>query len=61
MSDKEQDIMEKMNAFYYFKQDGIESVKRIFPDQLEFIQANKNKTYDQVKKELLQELPKAQS
>lgn len=49
-------IMAKMNAFYLFKNEGLERVAELFPDEKDFVVDNEHKSYEEVKKDLLSEL-----
>ena len=44
--------MEKLQAFALFHKDGIEAVKESYPEHLQFVKANKAKTYRDVKRDL---------
>lgn len=46
---------EKLQAFIRYKERGIEAVSKIYPDCLEFIINNKDKTYSEVKAMLIGE------
>ena len=50
-SDK--DTVEKLNAFYIYKNAGEERVREILPHQAGFCQSNSNKTYNELRSELL--------
>ena len=43
----------KLTAFYVFATDGMERVKSLFPEHVEFVEANAQKSYEDVKAELL--------
>lgn len=47
------EMMKKMSSFYYFKTEGIERVKEIYPDYVSFVEANKEQSYEDVKAQLL--------
>ena len=49
-------IMAKMNAFYLFKNEGVERVAELFPDEKDFVVDNEHKSYEEVKKDLLNDL-----
>ena len=49
----ESQMERKLTAFYVFATDGIERVKSMFPEQVEFVEANAEKSYDDVKAELM--------
>ncbi len=41
-----------LQAFMLYFEEGLESVKRIYPEYYSFVEENKHKTYRQIKKEL---------
>lgn len=53
---KESDIKARQSAFFMYKEEGIEIVQKYFPDQLEYIEANKEKTLLEILDDLQQEL-----
>lgn len=57
---KEQELLNKMNAFYYYKTKGMEYVQDNFPEEIDFVNNNRGKTYDEVKAELLKKIPTAE-
>lgn len=50
---KEEEIVLKLAAFASLKKRGLEFASRVYPKYIEFFNANKHKTYEEVKKELL--------
>lgn len=50
-SDKE--AIDKLNAFYIYKKAGVERVREIMPHQATFCQTNANKSYHELRNELL--------
>ncbi len=55
-AEKQREMIIKMNAFYYFKHEGIETIEKIYPEWLEFVEENKQRSYEEVKAELLKGL-----
>ncbi|HEY4208102.1 MAG TPA: hypothetical protein VGM31_14860 [Puia sp.] len=50
-------VMEKMAAFSLYLDEGMAAVKRMYPQYVDFVRHNSNKTRTQVKQELLHTLP----
>lgn len=48
-------LLEKLNAFILFKNEGMKEALRLYPDQTGFLQANKSKKYRKIRKEILRE------
>lgn len=55
---KKADIYTQLTAFGIFIEDGIDAVAVNFPEQLEFVKANMDKTMEQVEKMLFIEATK---
>jgi len=53
----EADLINKMNAFFYFKTEGAHTAERIFPELIEFVLDNKHRTWEEVKEDLLSQMP----
>lgn len=47
--------MEELQAFVLFLNEGMKAVERMFPQHKAFVEANKSKSYQEVKHELLTE------
>jgi hypothetical protein len=52
-SDKE--AIDKLNAFYIYKNAGTERLREILPQQTHFCEANSNKSYNELRNELLKQ------
>jgi hypothetical protein len=53
MIDKENELLAKLVAFRIFKIHGVEQLNKLYPEKLEFCQANEDKTFSQLWKELI--------
>ena len=45
--------MEQLQAFNLFRKEGMKAVERMFPEHKAFVEANKKKSYNEVKQELI--------
>ncbi len=45
--------MQKLNAFRVFLVHGIDKVKKMYSDHVDFVKSNQSKTFSEVEKELL--------
>ena len=45
--------MEQLQAFNLFRKEGMEAVERMFPEHKSFVEANKDRSYNEVKRELM--------
>ena len=45
--------MEQLQAFNLFRKEGMKAVERMFPEYKSFVEANKSKSYNEVKQELM--------
>lgn len=52
MSQVEQILFSKLQAFSIFLDEGIETVKTVYPEYVDFVLQHKDKTFEQVEKEL---------
>jgi len=50
---KKQPMMEQLQAFNLFRKEGMKAVERMFPEHKSFVEANRNKSYNEVKKDLM--------
>ena len=50
---KKQALMEQLQAFNLFRKEGMKAVERMFPEHKSFVKANKDKSYNEVKRELM--------
>jgi hypothetical protein len=50
---KKQPLMEQLQAFNLFRKEGMKAVERMFPEHKAFVEANKKKSYNEVKQELI--------
>lgn len=55
MADKKT-IMIQLSAFRKYVTKGMKEVKRLYPEMVTFVEKNKEKSYDQLQKELLEQL-----
>lgn len=46
--------MAKLAAFFFFKEEGLETVVQEYPEQLDFIRANASRSFREVQEELMQ-------
>ena len=49
-------ILSQLNAFNLFKTEGLDSVKDLFPEEIDFVLANGQMEYDEVKNVLINKL-----
>ena len=49
-------LIERLNAFYLFKEEGLKEAQRIYPDQTHFLARSMNKSYKKVRNEICNEL-----
>jgi len=52
----EKTMMVRLSAFKLYKKEGMDKVKKRYPDQVSFVEMNRHKSLETVKKELLQQL-----
>ncbi|MBS1665519.1 MAG: hypothetical protein JST68_31045 [Bacteroidetes bacterium] len=50
-------LVERLAAFSLFLEEGMDAVKRMYPQHLSFVESHIGKSQAEVKKELLQSLP----
>ncbi|MES2621509.1 MAG: hypothetical protein V4615_11720 [Bacteroidota bacterium] len=55
---EEQKIINRLNAFYYFKAEGMETVKKIYAAEVKFVFDNSHRAYKDVRNELIDSLLK---
>ncbi len=53
---KMQPFMEQLQAFVLFRNEGMTAVERMFPQHKSFVEANKDKHYQEVKQDLMNAL-----
>jgi hypothetical protein len=56
----ENNFSEKLQAFIIYKERGIEAVRNVYPDYMEFVYENKDKSYQEVKSTLIKQQNKNQ-
>ena len=49
------DAIDKLNAFYIYKTAGYDRVREIMPQQTSFCEANSNKSYNELRNELMKQ------
>jgi len=50
---KKRFLMEQLQAFNLFRKEGMKAVERMFPEHKNFVEANKSRSYNEVKQELM--------
>ena len=51
-------ILSQLNAFSIFKTEGLDRVKEMFPNEMDFVLSNGQKEYEEVKNVLINQLKK---
>jgi len=52
----EKTMMVRLSAFKLYKKEGMDKVKKRYPDQVSFVEMYRHKSLETIKKELLQQL-----